>query len=193
MENSLGHSLFSHSNKTCETELISGSKHDHSRDSATLHCVSGKYGCGHCVCLSFKTTWPNMHIWATLATKWFSQLCHLQPFLCEEWILTPIWKEDAAANIDLSVHGLAAGLHLVCVLCVYPLLACFSPPVNALYFYASTQPLDFLFSVCIISHFLPWTSFDRGDFTRDIITPAFGVSWVGGVMAVYSAADAIVS
>jgi hypothetical protein len=74
-----------------------------------------------------------------------------------------------------------------------PWLACFSHPVNAPYFYASTQPLDFLLSVCIISHFLPWTSFDRGDFTRDIITPAFGVSWVGGVMAVFSAADAIVS
>ena len=35
--------------------------------------------------------------------------------------------------------------------------------------------------------------FDRGDFTKDIITPAFGVAWVGGVMAVYGAADAIVS
>ncbi|CAK9871435.1 unnamed protein product [Sphagnum jensenii] len=34
-------------------------------------------------------------------------------------------------------------------------------------------------------------AFIWGDFTRDIITPAFGVSWVGGVMAVYSAADAI--
>jgi hypothetical protein len=72
-----------------------------------------------------------------------------------------------------------------------PWLACFSHPINALYFYTSIQPLDFLLSVCIISHFLPWTSFDRGDFTRDIITPAFGVSWVGGVMAMYSAADAI--
>ena len=38
-----------------------------------------------------------------------------------------------------------------------------------------------------------FAGFDRGDFTKDIITPAFGVAWVGGVMAVYGAADAIVS
>lgn len=158
MENSLGHSLFSHSNKTCETELISGSKHDHSRDSATLHCVSGKYGCGHCVCLSFKTTWPNMHIWATLATKWFSQLCHLQPFLCEEWILTPIWKEDAAANIDLSVHGVAAGLHLVCVVYVYP-LACMllSPCKCSILLCLNTASR--LFVVCM--HYFTFLTMDK--------------------------------
>ncbi|XP_024382597.1 UNC93-like protein 3 [Physcomitrium patens] len=36
-------------------------------------------------------------------------------------------------------------------------------------------------------------AFIWGDFTKDIITPAFGVAWVGGVMAIYGASDAISS
>jgi hypothetical protein len=33
----------------------------------------------------------------------------------------------------------------------------------------------------------------RAEFTKDIVTPALGVSGVGGAMAVYGAFDAIVS
>jgi MFS family permease len=44
---------------------------------------------------------------------------------------------------------------------------------------------------------LVYTGFQQafiwGDFTKDIITPAFGVAWVGGVMALYGASDVISS
>lgn len=36
-------------------------------------------------------------------------------------------------------------------------------------------------------------AFIWGDFTRDIVTPALGISWVGGVMAVYGMAGAVAS
>ena len=34
--------------------------------------------------------------------------------------------------------------------------------------------------------------FGRGSFTRDIVTPVLGVAGVGGVMAIYGAADSVV-
>ncbi|KAG0632200.1 hypothetical protein M758_1G311200 [Ceratodon purpureus] len=44
---------------------------------------------------------------------------------------------------------------------------------------------------------LVYTGFQQafiwGDFTKDIVTPTFGVAWVGGVMALFGASDAISS
>lgn len=52
--------------------------------------------------------------------------------------------------------------------------------------------LSFNFSYlhCFHKSCLP---FDRAEFTKEVVTPAIGVSGVGGAMAVYGALDAVVS
>jgi hypothetical protein len=108
-----------------------------------------------------------------------------------------LWRVDShsyskrrccCCNISTSVHGLVVGLHL----CLYPLALKLLSTCK----YCVLICLNTTSRLCVCLHhftFLIWISFDRGDFTRDIVTPAFGVSWVGGVMAMYSAMEAIVS
>ncbi|BBM98531.1 MFS transporter, NAG-T family, sugar:H+ symporter [Marchantia polymorpha subsp. ruderalis] len=50
-----------------------------------------------------------------------------------------------------------------------------------------------LFLICLLVYTGMQQAFIWGDFTRDIITPTLGLSWVGGVMAVYGASDTIAS
>ncbi|KAL2650261.1 hypothetical protein R1flu_018389 [Riccia fluitans] len=50
-----------------------------------------------------------------------------------------------------------------------------------------------LFLICLLVYTGMQQAFIWGDFTRDIIKPTLGLSWVGGVMAFYGASDTIAS
>ena len=58
-------------------------------------------------------------------------------------------------------------------------------------FYTSFAPIFPFFHLCVKhrASFLPF----RAEFTKYIVTPALGVSGVGGSMAVFGAFDAVVS
>jgi hypothetical protein len=75
---------------------------------------------------------------------------------------------------------------LMSVLCLaFKLLS----PVIDLWIYIK----QFRLVLSALSTLLTHTSCYRGDSTRDIIIPVFGMSWLQGVMAVHGAADPIVN